>query len=140
MIAKEFSQVEKIFLQQAGIDQMSTQMPYITVENFPKLGMLASLRFLEWVAKNPNGVISLPTSKSSQYFIKYTQFFLENWDSPKGQTLLNTYGLSGIKKPDLSGLHFVQMDEILSNFIQTTQQFLQLHRDLLHQRIRTRSK
>ena len=111
MIAKEFSQVEKVFLQQAGIDQMSTQMPYITVENFPKLGMLASLRFLEWVAKNPNGVISLPTSKSSQYFIKYTQFFLENWDSPKGQALLNSFGLSGLKKPDLSGLHFVQMDE-----------------------------
>ena len=111
MIAKEFSQVEKVFLQQAGIDQMSTQMPYITVENFPKLGMLASLRFLEWVSKNPDGVISLPTSKSSQYFIKYTQFFLENWDSPKGQTLLNSFGLSGLKKPDLSGLHFVQMDE-----------------------------
>ncbi len=111
MKTHQFSQVEKIFLQQAEIDQMTTKIPYITVGNFPKLGMLASLRFLEWVVENPNGVISLPTSKSSQYFIKYTRFFLENWDTPKGQNLLNTYGLSGVKKPDLRGLHFVQMDE-----------------------------
>lgn len=107
----QFTQVEKIFLQQAGIDRMSTQMPYITVENFPKLGMLAALRFLEWVNENPNGVISLPTGKTSEYFIKYTHFFLENWDNKKGQDLLNAHGLSGIKKPDLSGLQFVQTDE-----------------------------
>ncbi|HEX7584000.1 MAG TPA: glucosamine-6-phosphate isomerase, partial [Prolixibacteraceae bacterium] len=106
-----FSQVEKIFLQQAGLDQMSTKMPYITVENFPKLGMLASLRFLEWITQNPNGVISLPTGKTSEYFIKYTHFFLENWDYKKGQDILSAYGFSGVKKPDLSGLQFVQMDE-----------------------------
>ena len=111
MVTTQFTQVEKIFLQQAGIDRMSTQMPYITVENFPKLGMLASLRFLEWVNENPNGVISLPTGKTSEYFIKYTHFFLENWDNKKGQDLLNAYGLSGVKKPDLSGLQFVQTDE-----------------------------
>jgi glucosamine-6-phosphate deaminase len=111
MGTNQFTQVEKIFLQQAGIDRMSTQMPYITVENFPKLGMLASLRFLEWVNENPNGVISLPTGKTSEYFIKYTHFFLENWDNPKGLDILNTHGLSGVKKPDLSGLQFVQTDE-----------------------------
>lgn len=111
MITNQFSQVEKIFLQQAGIDQMTTKMPYITVENFPKLGMLASLRFLEWINENPNGVISLPTGKTSEYFLKYTHFFLENWDNKKGQDLLNSYGLSGVKKPDLRGLQFVQTDE-----------------------------
>lgn len=111
MKTNQFSQVEKIFLQQAGIDQFSTRMPYITVENFPKLGMLASLRFLEWVSQNPNGLISLPTGKTSEYFIKYTHFFLENWDNAKGKFLLDSYGLSGIKKPDLRGLQFVQMDE-----------------------------
>lgn len=111
MKTKQFSQVEKIFLQKAEIDQMSTKMPYITVENFPKLGMLASLRFLEWVSQNPNGVASLPTSKTAQYFITYTHFFLDNWDTPKAQSILNEYGLAGVKKPDLSGLHFVQMDE-----------------------------
>jgi glucosamine-6-phosphate deaminase len=86
-------------------------MPYITVENFPKLGMLASLRFLEWINENPNGVISLPTGKTSEYFLKYTHFFLENWDNKNGQDLLNSYGLSGVKKPDLRGLQFVQTDE-----------------------------
>ena len=111
MITNQFSQVEKIFLQQAGIDQMTTKMPYITVENFPKLGMLASLRFLEWINENPNGVISLPTGKTSEYFLKYTHFFLENWDNKNGQDLLNSYGLSGVKKPDLRGLQFVQTDE-----------------------------
>jgi glucosamine-6-phosphate deaminase len=107
----KFSQVEQVFLQQAGIESMNTKIPYITVENFPKLGMLAALRFLEWVSQNPNGVISLPTGKTSEYFIKYTKFFLENWDSQRGQELLNAYGLTGVKKPDLNGLHFVQMDE-----------------------------
>lgn len=111
MITNQFSQVEKIFLQQAGIDQMTTKMPYITVENFPKLGMLASLRFLEWINENPNGVISLPTGKTSEYFLKYTHFFLENWENKKGQDLLSSYGLSGVKKPDLRGLQFVQTDE-----------------------------
>jgi glucosamine-6-phosphate deaminase len=111
MKINHFTQVEKIFLQQAGIDRMTTKMPYITVEIFPKLGMLASLRFLEWITENPNGVISLPTGKTSEYFMKYTHFFLENWDNKKGQDLLNAYGLSGVKKPDLRGLQFVQTDE-----------------------------
>ncbi len=107
----QYSQVEKVFLQQAGIDRISTNIPYITVANFPKLGMLASLRFLEWASQNPNGLISLPTGKTSEYFIKYTHFFLENWNTKKGQDLLCAYGLSGIKKPDLRRLQFVQMDE-----------------------------
>ncbi|MEI8113862.1 MAG: glucosamine-6-phosphate isomerase, partial [Bacteroidia bacterium] len=96
----QYSQVEKVFLQQAGIDRISTNIPYITVANFPKLGMLASLRFLEWASQNPNGLISLPTGKTSEYFIKYTHFFLENWNNSRGQELLCTYGLSGVKKPD----------------------------------------
>ena len=111
MMTNQFSKVEKVFLQQSGIEKMTTKAPYITVENFPKLGMLTSLRFLEWVAENPNGVISLPTGKTPEYFIKYTHFLLKNWDNKKGQDILNAYGLAGLKKPILSGLHFVQMDE-----------------------------
>ncbi|MFY9151280.1 MAG: glucosamine-6-phosphate isomerase [Prolixibacteraceae bacterium] len=107
----QFSQVEQRFLELSGIEKVSTEMPYITVENFPKLGMFASLRFLEWAGENPDGVISLPTGKTSEYFIKYTHFFLENWDNKKGKDMMSSYGLSGIPKPDLSGLQFVQMDE-----------------------------
>ena len=106
-----FSQVENTFLQQAEIERTTTKTPYVIVENFPKLGMLSSLRFLEWVAENPNGVISLPTGKTSEYFINYTHFFLENWDNKRGQDVLNEYGFQGVKRPDLRGLQFVQMDE-----------------------------
>lgn len=111
MNAKNFSKVENRFLMQSGIEQMTTKMPYITVENFPKLGMLTSLRFLEWVAENPEGMISLPTGKTPEYFIKYTHFLLENWETKKGRDLLDNYGLSGVSKPDMRGLQFVQMDE-----------------------------
>ena len=111
MKSNQFSKVEDVFIQQAYIQTNTTKIPYISVENFPKLGMLTSLRFLEWVAQNPFGVISLPTGKTPEYFIKYTHFFLENWNNKKGQEILSAYGLSGVKKPDLSGLQFVQMDE-----------------------------
>ena len=111
MITKPFSKVEQAFLQQGANERMTTHIPYITVENFPRLGMLTSLRFLEWVAQNPQGVISLPTGKTPEYFIKYTHFFLENWNNKKGMDILSAYGLGGVKKPELGGLHFVQMDE-----------------------------
>lgn len=111
MNTKKMSRVEKIFIQQAGLERTTTKTPYITVENFPKLGMLTSLRFLEWVSENPEGVISLPTGKTPEYFIKYTHFLLENWNNKKGQEILDKYGLQGVRKPNLGGLQFVQMDE-----------------------------
>ena len=105
------SKVEESFYQQSGAPKISTQIPYITVDNFPKLGLMTALRFLEWVSENPNGVISLPTGKTPEFFIKYTQFLLTNWDNETGKKYRDTYGLSHISKPNLSGLHFVQIDE-----------------------------
>ena len=75
------SEVEKSFHQISGIDTMSTRIPYVCVDNFPKLGLITALRFLEWVAENPKGVISLPTGKTPEFFIKWTQFMLDNWDN-----------------------------------------------------------
>jgi len=106
-----FSKVEKSFIKAAGNYTMTTRMPYILVENFPKLGLLTSLRFLEWVSENPEGVISLPTGKTPEYFIKFTQFLLENWNNKKGEEIRKAYGLENNGKPDLGGLHFVQIDE-----------------------------
>jgi glucosamine-6-phosphate deaminase len=106
-----FSQVEKSFYKVAGEYEITTKLPYVLVENFPKLGLLTSLRFLEWVSENPNGVISLPTGKTPEYFITYTKYLLENWDTKKGEDIRKTYGLKARKAPDLSGLHFVQIDE-----------------------------
>ncbi len=67
------SSVEQMFFEQSGQQQCSTHIPYIIVENFPKLGLLTALRFLEWTAENPEGVISLPTGKTPEYFITWTQ-------------------------------------------------------------------
>lgn len=105
------SKVEKAFYDASEIKYTSTKIPCITVDNFPKLGLFTSLRFLEWVKENPEGVISLPTGKTPEYFIKITHHILENWSAPKIEGIKQKYGLSGIKKPDLRGLQFVQMDE-----------------------------
>ena len=106
-----FSKVESAFKDESIVKNTESLIPYIIVDNFPKLGLLASLRFIEWASENPEGVISLPTGKTPEYFIKWTQTILENWDTKKVETLRNQYGLGGIKKPDLKGLQFVQIDE-----------------------------
>lgn len=105
------SKVEEQFLKNSGTPAISTLIPYLTVDNFPKLGLLTACRFLEWAADNPDGVISLPTGKTPEFFIKWTQFLLENWESPKGKEIRKQYDLMDIKKPVLSGLQFVQIDE-----------------------------
>ncbi|MCM0059309.1 MAG: glucosamine-6-phosphate isomerase [Algoriphagus sp.] len=107
----QFSDVEKAFLAESGVTKMTTQLPYLLVDNFPKLGLLTSCRFLEWVAANPEGVVSLPTGKTPEYFIKWTQFLLENWDTKKGKEVRSNYGLGSTKKPSLQELTFVQIDE-----------------------------
>jgi glucosamine-6-phosphate deaminase len=83
----------------------------IVVPSFPSLGTLAALRFLEWVQANPEGVISLPTGKSPEYFIKEVNRLLRGWDSPEVRGELETRGLAVDRRPDLRGLHFVQIDE-----------------------------
>ncbi len=105
------SSVESAFYNKAGRYTMSTLMPYLLVDNFPLLGMLTSLRFLEWVAENPEGVISLPTGKTPEYFIKWTRHFLEHWNDQEVKKLREEGGLNLVKKPDLRGLQFVQIDE-----------------------------
>lgn len=105
------SEVEKAFLAESGVDKISTLIPYLTVDNFPKLGLLTACRFLEWVSANPEGVISLPTGKTPEFFIKWTQYLLENWDTKKGKDVREKYGLGKIAKPILKDLTFVQIDE-----------------------------
>ncbi len=106
-----FSKVEQAFFERSGRTKMTARMPYIVVDNFPGLGLLTSLRFLEWVAGNPDGVISLPTGKTPEYFIKWTKYLLNNWDSPEARKVREDNGLFLKEKPSLRGLHFVQIDE-----------------------------
>jgi glucosamine-6-phosphate deaminase len=105
------SKVEQAFYELSSVQEITTEIPYVEVDNFPKLGLMTSLRFLEWAEQNPYGVISLPTGKTPEYFIKYTQYLLENWNNKKGLDIRSQYGLGSMSKPDLRGLEFVQIDE-----------------------------
>lgn len=105
------SKVEQKFYELSGQEQITTNIPYITVDNFPKLGFFTALRFLEWVSENPKGVISLPTGKTPEYFIKWTKHLLDNWNSKKVAEYREQYGLKIDKKPVLKDLSFVQIDE-----------------------------
>ncbi len=107
---KKLTKVEKAFFDLSNAQKMNAKMPYLMVDNFPKLGLLTALRFLEWSAENPNGVISLPTGKTPEHFIKWTSHILANWNDSKVKDLRSKYNLD-VNKPDLSNLHFVQIDE-----------------------------
>ena len=105
------SPVEQAFLEQCNCQKISTRIPYITVDNFPKLGLFTALRFIEWVSDNPGGVISLPTGKTPEYFIKWTKRIVDNWDDSQIKDIRKSYGLNSKKKPEFGNLHFVQIDE-----------------------------
>jgi glucosamine-6-phosphate deaminase len=83
----------------------------VEVDNFPVLGKLTAFRFIEWVLKNPGGVISLPTGKTPEYFIKWVQRILSKWDSKEIRAAMEMYGITATKKPDMKSLSFVQIDE-----------------------------
>src|SRR5690606_27804167 len=94
-----FSKVEQAFYNESKLQKITTRMPYIAVDSFPKLGLLSALSFLEWVAENPTGVVSLPTGKTAQYFLQFTHLLLDNWDNQKGKDIRKKYGLADVKKP-----------------------------------------
>jgi glucosamine-6-phosphate deaminase len=96
------------------------KIPVITVSNFPALGKLAAMRFLEWVQDHPGGVISLPTGKTPEHFIDWVTRLLATWDEAETRSLLEQSGIDPSRKPDMQSLHFVQIDEFYP--IQPTQQ------------------
>jgi glucosamine-6-phosphate deaminase len=83
----------------------------IEVDNFPALGKLTALRFLEWVQKYPEGVVSLPTGKTPEFFIKETKRLLDNWSTKNIRIELEREGIDPTVKPEMGNLHFVQIDE-----------------------------
>ncbi len=125
---QNFSNVEKAFYKESKLKNDSSRIPYIAVDSFPKLGLLSALSFLEWASRNPEGVVTLPTGKTAQYFLQFTHLLLENWDNNKGKEILDRYGMKKITKPSLKDLQLVQMGEFypidseqhnsLYNFIQ----------------------
>jgi glucosamine-6-phosphate deaminase len=106
-----FSKVEQAFFKESKLQKITARMPYIAVDSFPKLGLLSAMSFLEWVAGNPTGVVSLPTGKTAQYFIHFTHLLLDNWDNKKGNDIREKYGLAEVAKPSLKRLQLVQMGD-----------------------------
>ncbi len=106
--------VEQFALKKSGKDlrfEPDEKIGVIEVDNFPALGRLTALRFLEWVQSNPNGVVSLPTGKTPEYFIKETKRLLDNWNKKDIKKELEAGGIDPAVKPEMNGLHFVQIDE-----------------------------
>jgi len=83
----------------------------IEVDNYPSLGRLTALRFIEWVVRNPGGVIALPTGKTPEYFIRWVRHILQGWKSAAVRSLLEEYGIDAARPPDMRALPFVQIDE-----------------------------
>jgi glucosamine-6-phosphate deaminase len=109
------SPVEQIALRASPHDALhhppTEKMYVLTVANFPALGKLVAMRFLEWVQANPEGVISLPTGKTPEHFIHWVGRLLATWDEPATQASLGESGIDPAHKPLMSGLRFVQIDE-----------------------------
>lgn len=108
------SRVEQIALEHSGRKPMyspTEKIRIVEVENFPLLGKFTALRFLEWVQHNPGGVISLPTGKTPEHFIKWVIYYLSKWDSKNIKKELEEHGVDLALKPDMKSLHFVQIDE-----------------------------
>merc|ERR550514_1744628 len=94
--AESASAVEKHLVETSAFDAQyapTEKMRAIVVDNFPALGKASALRFLEWAQKNPEGVCSLPTGKTPEYFIKWVQKFLKEWDTPTIQQEVRRFGL-----------------------------------------------
>lgn len=110
----EKSQVESIALKRSNrkiFYPPTEKIKIIEVDNFPLLGKLTALRFIEWVQNNPGGVISLPTGKTPEHFIKWVTHYLNKWSSPEIKKDLQENGVNPEIEPDMKSLHFVQIDE-----------------------------
>jgi len=108
------SKVEEFFARQDVFYELNKELrkiPVIVVDNYVILGQITALRFLEWVCLNPGGVVALPTGKTPEFFIKWVQHYLHNWDKEMKNGMLARIGLDPKLKPDFSSLHFFQLDE-----------------------------
>ncbi|HOX07562.1 MAG TPA: glucosamine-6-phosphate deaminase [Planctomycetota bacterium] len=95
----------------AALYPPAERIPAIVVDNFPALGKLAAMRFIEWAQANPGGVVSLPTGKTPEHFIRWVERLLGGWDRPEIRAELEAAGVDPRVRPDMKSLHFVQIDE-----------------------------
>jgi len=66
------SQLERVLEQEGLLNAFEDErIQVVVLPSFPELGKLVALRFIEWVQHNPEGVASLPTGKTPEYFIRW---------------------------------------------------------------------
>lgn len=109
-----YSKVEEIAASKTGQKLRyppTEKVNVIVVPNFPMLGKLTALRFIEWTQHNEGGIISLPTGKTPEHFIKWVTHLLNTWNSKETIQILEESGINPAKKPSMKSLHFVQIDE-----------------------------
>jgi glucosamine-6-phosphate deaminase len=108
------SKVEEIALQRSGerlLYSPREKISTIIVDNFPALGKMVALRFIEWAQHNAGWTISLPTGKTPEHFIKWVTHILARWNSEKVIKLLEEHGINPAIKPEMQSFHFIQIDE-----------------------------
>ncbi|MCA9735125.1 glucosamine-6-phosphate deaminase [candidate division KSB1 bacterium] len=131
--AVKTSQIQKSKVEAAALAASEFALLYppdekiktIVVDNFPALGKLAAMRFLEWIQQNPEGVISLPTGKTPEHFIKWVMHLMGNWNDKDVCSQLEQFGIDPAIKPEMKNLHFVQIDEFYPINPQQSNSFLQ---------------
>ena len=109
MTSRIESKVENFYLKQSSGNE---KINVLVVDSFPELGKVTALRFIEHIASKPNSVISLPTGKTPEFFIKWVTRILTHWsDDPEIVLLRRSVGLDADAPPTMSEVKFVQMDE-----------------------------
>jgi len=108
------SKVEQIEIEKSGQNLRyppTEKINVLIVENFPSLGKLTALRFLEWAQQNEGWSISLPTGKTPEHFIKWVSQILNTWNTAGTKKILEESGVDPARKPDMKSFHFIQIDE-----------------------------
>lgn len=105
------SAVERVFVERSKISERYEPIERavsIEVTNIYELGRLVALRFIEWVAENPTGVVALPTGRTPEYFIKTLELLKEGWTTDSVKAELIRDGINYTPDfPDTSRLTFV---------------------------------
>lgn len=105
--------VELKFIGKSGYEHKLglEKVPVIETQNVVMLGKLTALSFIDWISKNPNGVIALPTGKTPEYFIKFLKYYKTKWHDTDIQKELQHYGIMHPTFPETKHIKFVQLDE-----------------------------
>jgi 6-phosphogluconolactonase/glucosamine-6-phosphate isomerase/deaminase len=112
-MSEAWSPVENAFLGKSNRAEKyaGENIPIVEVLNIYELGKLVALEFMDWVVRNPTGVVALPTGRTPEYFIKTMARYKAKWAEADVQEEVRSYGYPHADFPNTSGLTFVMLDE-----------------------------